>query len=84
VQEALTNAIKHAGPAHAWVTVRHTGQALELEIGDDGRATPTNGDHGHGLLGMRERLALYGGDLEAGPRTGGGYAVRARFPLEQP
>jgi signal transduction histidine kinase len=83
VQEALTNAIKHAGPARAWVTIRHTGQALELEIGDDGRATPTNGDHGHGLLGMRERLALYGGDLEAGPRTGGGYAVRARFPIEQ-
>jgi signal transduction histidine kinase len=84
VQEALTNAIKHAGPARAWVTVRHTGQSLELEIRDDGRAMPKNGDHGHGLVGMRERVALYGGDLEAGPRAGGGYAVHARFPLEQP
>jgi signal transduction histidine kinase len=83
VQEALTNAIKHAGPARAWVTVRYAAQALELEIGDDGRATPKNGDHGHGLIGMRERVALYGGDLEAGPRAGGGYAVHARFPLEQ-
>ena len=83
VQEALTNAIKHAGPARAWVTVRHTVQALELEIGDDGQAVPTNGDHGHGLVGMRERVALYGGDLEAGPRAGGGYTINARFPLEQ-
>ena len=84
VQEALTNAIKHAGPARAWVTVRHTVQTLELEIGDDGQAVPTNGDHGHGLVGMRERVALYGGDLEAGPRAGGGYAVHATFPLERP
>ena len=83
VQEALTNAIKHAGPARAWVTVRYATRALELEIGDDGRATATNGDHGHGLVGMRERVDLYGGDLEAGPRAGGGYAVHARFPLEQ-
>jgi signal transduction histidine kinase len=83
VQEALTNAIKHAGPARAWVTVRYAPQALDLEISDDGRATPTNGD-GHGLLGMRERVALYGGDLEAGPRAAGGYVVHARFPLEQP
>ena len=84
VQEALTNAIKHAGPARAWVTVRYARQALELEIGDDGRPMPTNGDHGHGLVGMRERVALYGGDLEAGPRAAGGYGVHARFPLEQP
>jgi signal transduction histidine kinase len=83
VQEALTNAIKHAGPARAWVTVRYATRALELEIGDDGRATATNGDHGHGLVGMRERVALYGGDLEAGPRAGGGYTINARFPLEQ-
>ena len=84
VQEALTNAIKHAGPARAWVTVRHTGQALELEISNDGRAMPRNGHQGHGLVGMRERVALYGGDLAAGPRAAGGYAVHARFPLEQP
>ena len=84
VQEALTNAIKHAGPAHAWVTVRYGPQALDLEVGDDGRSTPGNGGHGHGLIGMRERVALYGGELETGPRTGGGYAIHARFPLEQP
>jgi signal transduction histidine kinase len=84
VQEALTNAIKHAGPARARVTVRYAPHTLELEIGDDGRATATNGDHGHGLVGMRERVTLYGGDLEAGPRAGGGYAVHARFPLDQP
>lgn len=84
VQEALTNAIKHAGAARAWVTVRYAPQALELEISDDGRAVPMNGDHGHGLVGMRERVALYRGNLEAGPRAGGGYAVHATFPLEQP
>jgi len=84
VQEALTNALKHAGPARAWVTIRYAGQALELEIADDGRAVPKNGDHGYGLVGMHERVALYGGDLEAGPRAAGGYAVHARFPLEQP
>jgi signal transduction histidine kinase len=84
VQEALTNAIKHAGPARVWVTVHYGGHALELEIADDGQTVPTNGAHGHGLVGMRERVALYGGDLEAGPRGAGGYAVHARFPLEQP
>jgi signal transduction histidine kinase len=84
VQEALTNAIKHAGPARARVTVRYAPQVLELEICDDGRSQPGNGDHGHGLVGMRERLALYGGELEAGPRAGGGYAVHATFPLPHP
>jgi signal transduction histidine kinase len=84
VQEALTNAIKHAGPARVWVTVHYGGHALELEIADDGQTVPNNGAHGHGLVGMRERVALYGGDLEAGPRGAGGYAVHARFPLDQP
>jgi signal transduction histidine kinase len=84
VQEALTNAMKHAGPARAWVTVRYAPQALELEISDDGQATARNGDDGHGLVGMRERLDLYRGTLEAGPRTGGGYHVHATFPLAQP
>ena len=84
VQEALTNAIKHAGPAHAWVTVRYARQALELEISDSGRALPRNGNHGHGLVGMRERVTLYRGKLEAGPRADGGYTVHATFPLQQP
>jgi signal transduction histidine kinase len=66
------------------VTVRYAGRTLELEIADDGRAAPKNGGQGHGLVGMRERVTLYGGELEAGPRAAGGYAVHARFPLEQP
>ena len=56
---------------------------LELEVTDDGRAAASAGDGGHGLIGMRERVALYGGTLEAGPRPAGGYAVRARLPLER-
>jgi signal transduction histidine kinase len=83
VQEALTNAVKHAGPARARVTLRYTPRALELEVADDGRALPKDGGNGHGLVGIRERVALYGGDVEAGPRPAGGYTVRARFPLER-
>ena len=82
VQEALTNALKHAGPARAWVTVRYEPDALVLEIADDGRGVPSaDADCGHGLVGMRERVSLYGGELVAGPRAGGGFAVRARLPL---
>jgi signal transduction histidine kinase len=82
VQEALTNAIKHAGPARARVTVRYDRDALALEISDDGRAHPGNGGGGHGLVGMRERVSLYGGEFHAGPRAGGGYTVRAQLPRE--
>ena len=83
VQEALTNALKHAGPASAQVLVRYGDEALEIEIADTG-AAGANGSgpgSGHGLAGMRERVAVFGGDLEAGPRGEGGYAVRARLPL---
>ena len=83
VQEALTNALKHAGPARAAVAVRYAAGALELEVTDDGRgAVPAGDGHGHGLIGMRERAALYGGTLETGPAEHGGFAVRARLPLE--
>jgi signal transduction histidine kinase len=83
VQEALTNARRHAGPARAHVLLRYGIEALDLEVTDDGRAAPTRGDGaGHGLVGMRERVALYDGSLEAGPRPEGGYAVRARLPVE--
>jgi signal transduction histidine kinase len=82
VQEALTNARKHAGPARAHVAVRYGSGALDLEITDDGRAGANGGNGGHGLVGMRERAALYGGELAAGPRTEGGFAVRARLPIE--
>ena len=81
MQEALTNAIKHAGPARAQVSVRYDADTLALEIADDGRAKAKNGGHGHGLIGMRERAALYGGELDAGPGDGGGFVVRAALPL---
>ena len=83
VQEGLTNALKHAGPAHATVTLRYRDRALELEVLDDGRGTERANGGGFGLVGMRERAALYGGELDAGARPGGGYALRATLPLER-
>ncbi|WP_242895135.1 sensor histidine kinase [Actinomadura litoris] len=88
IQEALTNTLKHAGSqARAWVRLYYTDDDLTVEIEDDGHGTATimadNGDNpGHGLVGMYERVALYGGELRIGPRVGGGFGVRARFPLE--
>ena len=85
VQEALTNTLKHAGPATATVRLSYGAAALELRVIDDGRggaADRTAGDRGHGLIGMRERVALYGGELVAGPRSGGGFEVRATLPLQ--
>jgi signal transduction histidine kinase len=84
VQEALTNALRYAPGASVEVTVAY-GRDLRLEVADDGarvngRAPATPGS-GHGLVGMRERAALFGGELEAGPRAGGGFLVRARLPL---
>jgi len=83
VQEALTNALKHAGPASARVVVRYGGGRLDLEVSDTGPGGSAGRSAGHGLLGMRERVALYGGDLEAGPQQGGGFSVRAHLPLER-
>ncbi len=86
VQEALTNAIKHAGPARAQVVVRLGARELELEIADTGhkggRPDRVNDGSGHGLVGMSERIALYGGELHAGRRRDGGFEVRARIPLD--
>jgi signal transduction histidine kinase len=84
VQEALTNVVKHAGPARAQVVVGYRDQEVTVEVTDDGRgAAPPPGDSrtGHGLIGMRERVAAFGGDLETGPRPGGGFRVAARLPL---
>jgi signal transduction histidine kinase len=81
VQEALTNALKHAGPACARVTLRYSSADLELEITDDGRGNGHGGGTGHGLAGIRERVAVYGGELESGRQPEGGYALRARLPL---
>jgi signal transduction histidine kinase len=85
VQEGLTNAMKHARATRAEVVVRYGDGAVELLVSDNGRGgTDGDGDAnsgGHGLVGMRERVAVYGGELEAGPRPEGGYAFRARLPL---
>ena len=82
VQEALTNIVKHAGDTTAEVVVRYRERVLELDVVDDGHgAVGTVNGSGHGLIGMRERVALYGGTLEAGQNNGSGYAVRARLPL---
>ena len=87
VQEALTNAIKHAGPARAQVEVSVGAREIELEVTDTGRrAAPSHGEQersGHGLVGMRERVMLYGGDLHAQRRPSGGFQVRARLPLDE-
>lgn len=81
IQEALTNALRYAGPAQAWVTVRWREETLELEIANDGRSEPGVGGGGHGLTGLRERVALVGGTVDSGPRTGGGFVVRAQLPI---
>ena len=82
VQEALTNTVKHAGPAHAEVLVRFRRDDVEIEVRDDGRGAPLDGRSGHGLVGMRERVALYGGVLSAGPGPSGGFRVHATLPLD--
>ena len=81
VQEALTNALKHGAGGRAVVTLRYGDGELALEVADDGRGVATSGQ-GHGLAGMRERVGIFGGSFEAGPRVGGGFAVRASLPFE--
>ena len=88
VQEGLTNVIKHAGQAPASVRLEYRGGELVITVTDDGGGTggPDRGGggagtQGRGLLGLRERLAVYGGELSAGPRPGGGWRLRARIPL---
>ncbi|GAA2635578.1 ATPase [Paractinoplanes durhamensis] len=79
VQEAVTNTLKHAGAAALDVRIRYLARELEIDVSDDGRGGPaTTG--GMGLIGMRERVAIHGGTLEYGPRSGGGFRVRARIP----
>ena len=81
VQEALTNTLKHAGATTARVEVRQTGRTLEIDVVDNGHGAGTV-TPGHGIIGMRERAAVFGGDLTTGPAPGGGFAVRARIPVE--
>jgi signal transduction histidine kinase len=87
IQEALTNVLKHAGKPATTVSLSSVGGELVVEVADSGRpiraaapAVPPGARRG--LIGLRERIALYGGTLESGPRTGGGWIVRARFPID--
>lgn len=80
VQEALTNSLRHGRATHAEVTVRHSGDSLELEVTDDGRRSANGYAPGRGLLGITERAALFGGTVEHGPLPGGGFGVRATLP----
>jgi signal transduction histidine kinase len=84
IQEALTNALRHAGDTIAHVAVRYRSDRLELEVANDSdgnRRLPDHAGGGRGLIGIQERVALFGGELEAGPRAGGGFVVRCRLPL---
>ena len=84
IQEALTNTMKHAGPARAEVRVAYHDDALTIVVADDGRGASFESDgSGHGLPGMRERVTVYGGELDTGPHPGGGFRVRARLPLDR-
>jgi signal transduction histidine kinase len=83
IQEALTNVVRHAGPTRARLEVRAGEQVLTICVQDDGRAAPwppSLASGGHGSIGMRERMELYGGTLAAGPRADGGWSVEARLP----
>jgi signal transduction histidine kinase len=81
VQEALTNVLKHAHASGAEVTVRAAEGAVLVKVMDDGVGSPNASGAGHGLAGIRERVALFGGHVEAGPKPGGGFAIHARIPL---
>jgi signal transduction histidine kinase len=81
VQEGLTNAIKHARAQQAEVVIRYEDGHVELTVSDDGSGGGDGGGSGHGLVGMRERVTVYGGELEAGPRPEGGFRLRARLPV---
>jgi signal transduction histidine kinase len=87
VQEALTNVVRHAGPTHARVRIGYRPAGLSIEVTDDGPRGQaprpvTRAGGGHGLIGMRERAALFGGKVEAGPYAGG-FRVRATLPVDE-
>jgi len=80
VQESLTNVLRHSRDAHALVLLRYDPDAIAIDVTDDGHALPGDGSRGFGLLGMRERVALFGGSVEAGPRPDGGFGVHVYLP----
>ena len=81
VQEGLTNALKHARAGHADVTLRYRPDELQIEVRDDGDGASTDDGLGHGLVGVRERVKIYGGDMTAGAATGGGFVLSTRLPV---
>jgi signal transduction histidine kinase len=81
VQEGLTNALKHAHASHADVTVRYGADELEIEVRDDGRGRSGSDGFGHGLIGIGERVKIYGGEMTTGTANGGGFVLRARLPI---
>ncbi|MCT2583373.1 sensor histidine kinase [Actinophytocola gossypii] len=81
VQEAVTNVVRHAGPTRCRVTVTPTGEDVRVEVTNDGPVLRAEPHAGHGLVGMRERVAVYGGTFAAGPRAGGGFLVTATIPF---
>jgi len=83
VQEGLTNSLKHARASHADVTVRYRSDELELEVVDDGAGAATSDGLGHGLVGIRERVKIYGGEMNAGTAPAGGFILSARLPLDR-
>jgi len=82
LQESLTNVLKHAAPPKAAVRLQYASSEIVLDVEDEGRPCQVVGI-GRGLTGMRERIAVFGGDLAAGPRPGGGFRVRARIPIPE-
>jgi signal transduction histidine kinase len=84
VQEALTNALKHAHASHADVTIHYAPDEVQIEVRDNGHGAVTSNGHGHGLIGIRERVKLYAGDMTVGTANGGGFLLSTRLPLPDP
>ena len=83
VQEGLTNALKHAHASHAEVTVRYRPDDIQLQVADDGNGPPPTNAHGNGLVGIRERVSIYGGQMTAGRSPAGGFVLTARLPIDR-
>jgi signal transduction histidine kinase len=81
VQEGLTNALKHARATNVDVTVRYRLDELQVEVRDNGEGSSTSDGLGHGLVGVRERVRIYGGEMTTGTATGGGFILSTRLPL---
>jgi signal transduction histidine kinase len=82
IQEGLTNVLKHARATHADVVVRYGSEELQIEVRDDGGGASTNDGLGHGLIGVRERVKIYGGEMTAGTDSAGGFILSTTLPLD--